>query len=99
MATGRLVGAIPVFDVPGLLRDLAQLMDVIEAGDLIAGQPAPPRPGQPCRVASGPFEGTVGTFVREAHRDLLLLHVHILGQAVPFEVEAFRVELIEGDAR
>jgi transcription antitermination factor NusG len=96
MATGRLVGAIPIFDVPGLIRDLSHLLDAIESGAAI-GPSESPRPGSRCRVVSGPLEGKVGTFVREAHRDLLLLYVHILGRVTPVEIESHRVELIEGD--
>jgi transcription antitermination factor NusG len=96
-STGRLVGTIPVFDVPRLLADLSALMDVIEAGVALAGMPSAPTPGARCRVVGGLFAGKTGTFVRESHRDLLLLHVRILGQVVPTEIESYHVELIDDD--
>ena len=101
ISTGRLVAAIPVMpiDVPPLIADLSALMVAIES-EAAMGESTPIRAGQRCRVVGGPLEGQVGTFIREAHRDILLLHVRILSRVVPVEVESWRCELIEdeGDA-
>lgn len=95
-ASRCVVHLIPVFDVPGLLADLGQLMDAIESGAPI-GEARKPQPGSTVRVTSGPLADQVGTLVREAHGDYLLIHVRMLGQVVPVEVEQWRAEVIDPD--
>jgi transcription antitermination factor NusG len=94
--TGKPVSilSVSVTDAVGLVRDLSQLLNAIEAGAPL-GKAQAPRPGARVRVTSGPWEDTVGTLVREKGRDLLLLHVHSLGQVVPLELEAWRTEVVE----
>lgn len=95
-ASRRVIHLWPVFDVAGLVRDLSQLLDAIEAGGPIGKARPAPKAGGRFRVTSGPFEGKEGTLERvEGHGGVLLLHVHCLGQVVPLSVEEWRCEPVE----
>jgi transcription antitermination factor NusG len=91
-----IVSASPVADVMGLVSDLSRLVELIEAGAPIGGEPIPYQPGERVRIGSGIYEGYEGLYLREQGDELIWLQVDMMNQLIPMAVEPWRIERIAG---
>jgi hypothetical protein len=91
-----LFSAHPVPDVPGLILDLVRLMDLIEAGATIIGEPIPIEPGESVRVTLESGIEFEGSFIRSGGRDRVCVAIRAIGQMRELTVESWRVERIAG---
>jgi len=87
-----LVGARPSQPEPIPDAEVLNLQRLIASS--VAVDPYPYlKPGQQVCIRSGPLRGVEGTLIRKAKKHLLVVSVHLLGQAVAAEVPA---EFVQG---
>lgn len=89
VSTGYVARWMPVPDPQQLVRDLAGIERLINAGATITHVKCL-TPGTRVRVVSGPFAGLEGEFVRHKHETRLIIALNFLQQGAA-------VELDEGD--
>lgn len=93
LATDRVANVIHVHDQIGLIRELVQIHQAIEAGARF-GSAGLLREGTPVRVCRGPLRGIEGLVDRGGPPNRLVLVVQTLGRATSIEINPGDVEPI-----
>lgn len=94
LKTNRTANIIEVIDQEKLIKELAQIEQVIKSGMTI--QPHKfIKEGQRCRVTSGPLKNTEGIVQKTKTTPRLILNVEMLGQAASVEVDMDNIEVID----
>ena len=91
MTTNCVVTLSPIADTEGLRRDLANLENLITAGQPVMLEEKL-QPGQLVRIKSGAFTGCEGTVVERRGARRLLVAVNFLQQGASVELDDFTVE-------
>lgn len=86
MTTNCISKCNPIKDHEQLIKDLAQVYEVIGAGVPLTPE-ARLEPGNRVRVRSGPFANYEGTVLRREGKTRLLLSIHFLEQGVSMEMD------------
>lgn len=94
MTTNRIASTIDVADQDRIIKELAAIQKALNAPKQLDPFPYL-REGKSCVVTSGPLKGVEGRLVRRKNINRLVLHVHVLGQAVATEIDAALLELID----
>lgn len=93
LKTNRVANIIEVIDQGKLIKELAQIEQVLRAGQQI--QPHSfIKQGQRCIVKSGPLKNTEGIAQKTKTTTRLILNVEMLGQAASVEVDIDNLEII-----
>jgi transcriptional antiterminator RfaH len=94
LGTNRLAGVLPVPDGDQLVRDLAQLRQLIASKAPLTVE-SRLLPGRRVRIRSGPMLGIEGTVVSRLRETRLVLAVNFLQRGVSVEVDDFILEPLD----
>lgn len=94
LKTNRIVRAIDVPDPPRLVEELSAIRRLLKQ-DMLVHPLKRFRPGDRCRIRSGPLVGLEGTVHREAGKARFVLVVSMLGQGAEIEMDADLLEPVE----
>jgi transcriptional antiterminator RfaH len=94
LKTNRVANIIEAIDQEKLIKELAQIEQVIKSGLEIQSHKLI-KEGQKCRVTSGPLKNTEGIVQKTKTSARLILNVEMLGQAASVEVDMDTIEIID----
>jgi transcription antitermination factor NusG len=94
LKTNRIVRLIEVTDQSLLVRELAGIKRLLDAGLEVDAHPSLKK-GAPCRIHCGPLEGLEGRVQRRKGRNQFVIDVSILGQGASVELDADMLQPID----